>query len=69
MSTAALPRLQTTIADVVNRCLTLYIARAVMGFTTWCILAGITWLALFWLDNLLRLPMGLCFPLAWLGES
>ena len=47
--------------------LAVYSARLALGILTWAIVSGVCWLGLFWIDNLLRLPGGLRFPLALCG--
>jgi hypothetical protein len=67
MSTVILPR-GRTVADAVARArLTIYIARLTLGIVAWVVLAGAVWLILFGLDNLLRLPGAVRFPLAVAG--
>jgi hypothetical protein len=67
MSTATLPR-GRTLADVVARArLTVYLAGLTLGVLAWVATSGAVWLALFALDNLLRLPGGVRFPLGVAG--
>ena len=44
-----------------------FFARLALGILTWAIVSGVCWLGLFGIDNLLRLPGGLRFPLALCG--
>jgi len=43
---------------------TIFITTAILGFLTWFAISTGTWLTLFILDNLLKLPAALRFPLA-----